>query len=149
MGSLYRQFQARAPLEGTPEFESLHHHIDLHEGGLNRSASLQGCYQIAALFMTLAIAIASGVVTGIFIISKSFCNELKLNLIKLGFILRMPILGKVPRQHLFDDELSWEIPESDELEHSTHKSTGSNEPMFQQVHPAGGKFTPGTVDSRL
>jgi len=126
--SLYRQFPARAPLEGTPEFETIHHFVNLHEGGLNRSASLQGCYQIAALFMTLAIAIASGVVT--------------------GFILRMPIIGRVPRQHLFDDELSWEIPESGELEHSSHKSTGSNEPMFHHTQHTA-KFTPGSADSRL
>lgn len=126
--SLYRQFPARAPLEGTPEFEKIHHYVNLHEGGLNRSASLQGCYQIAALFMTLAIAIASGVVT--------------------GFILRMPIIGRVPRQHLFDDELSWEVPESDDLEHTSHKSTGSNEPMFQHTHHTA-KFTPGAADSRL
>ena len=69
--SLYRQFPARAPLEGTPEFETIHHFVNLHEGGLNRSASLQGCYQIAALFMTLAIAIASGVVIGFILRMKS------------------------------------------------------------------------------
>ena len=25
--------------------------------------------------------------------------------------MRLPIIGKVPREHLFDDEMSWEVPE--------------------------------------
>jgi hypothetical protein len=63
--SLYRQFSARAPLPGTPEFTELHHHIGhLHNPGLGRSASMQGGYQIATLFVTLAVAISGGLVTG-------------------------------------------------------------------------------------
>ncbi|KAI9559795.1 hypothetical protein GHT06_013802 [Daphnia sinensis] len=91
--SLYRQFSARGPLEGTPEYVELHHHIEHLHPGLGRSASMQGGYQIATLFITLAIAISGGLVTGL--------------------IMRLPIFGKVPRDHLFDDELSWEVPESE------------------------------------
>ncbi len=45
-----------------------------------------------------------------------------------GFILRLPIFGKVPRDHLFDDELSWEVPEADHHgDHTTpmvHRAKG-------------------------
>ena len=27
--------------------------------------------------------------------------------------MRFPIIDKVPREHLFDDELSWEVPHAD------------------------------------
>lgn len=47
----------------------------------------------------------------------------------LGFILKMPIFGQVSREHLFDDELAWEVPEAD---HEDHRSAGSSEPMFVQ-----------------
>ena len=49
-----------------------------------------------------------------------------------GLILRLPFLcQQVPSEHLFDDELCWEVPEEDEEAHH-NKSTGSSEPMFQQ-----------------
>ncbi len=62
--SLFRQFSARAPLEGTPEFIELEQHIEHLEPGLGRSASTQGGFQIATLFVTLAVAISGGIVTG-------------------------------------------------------------------------------------
>lgn len=47
--SLYRQFPARAPMANTTEFLELSRHIDHLHAGLGRSASMQGCYQIAVL----------------------------------------------------------------------------------------------------
>lgn len=60
--SLYRQFPAR-----TPSHDMSDHHDGGHHGPVifDRSASAQGGYQIAALFITLAIAIGGGLVTGI------------------------------------------------------------------------------------
>lgn len=114
--SLYRQFSARGPLEGTAEYAELHHHIGHLHPGLGRSASMQGGYQIATLFITLAIAISGGLVTGVFIYILYVVSLLFVLIMKFsnsGLILRLPIFGKVPRDHLFDDELSWEVPEED------------------------------------
>lgn len=30
-----------------------------------------------------------------------------------GIFLKLPIFEQVPREHLFDDELSWEVPEEE------------------------------------
>ncbi|XP_046657634.1 ammonium transporter Rh type A-like [Daphnia pulicaria] len=111
--SLYRQFSARAPLAGTPEFIELEHHVEHLHAGLDRSASMQGGYQIATLFVTMAVAISGGLVT--------------------GFILRLPIFGKVPWDHLFDDELSWEVPEADHHQNRTASST----PMVHRAKSLG------------
>lgn len=35
-------------------------------------------------------------------------------------LLKLPLFDKVPREHLFDDELSWEVPE--EEHHEEHFS---------------------------
>ena len=52
---------------GTPEYNELHHHLsengELHHG-LGRTAIMQGCFQIACVFVTMAVSIAGGVVTG-------------------------------------------------------------------------------------
>ncbi len=65
---MYRQFPARLP-EAGPEFDKIKellHSAGMEdiEPGHGRSASTQGAYQIAALGMTLAVAIAGGLVTG-------------------------------------------------------------------------------------
>lgn len=104
--SLYRQFPARAPLAGTPEFEEIHTHFSGIHPGSGRSAAIQGCYQAAAMAMTIIVAIGGGLVTGV--------------------IMKSPLFGKVQREHLFDDELSWELPEEEEDKHSH----SANEPMF-------------------
>lgn len=58
------------------------------------------------LFISIAIAVSGGLVT--------------------GMILRLPIFGKVARDHLFDDQLSWELPESE----PDRKTSTCTEPMF-------------------
>lgn len=39
--------------------------------------------------------------------------------IELGILLKLPIFDQVPRHRLFDDELSWEVPEGEE--HDEHQ----------------------------
>ncbi|PVD27461.1 hypothetical protein C0Q70_12621 [Pomacea canaliculata] len=58
---------------------------------LNRSALEQGGYQMAALSVTLAIAIGGGILT--------------------GFILKIPFLDAPERDMLFDDQHSWNVAE--------------------------------------
>ena len=60
------------PKEGTEELTNLQNILgdpDLH-AGLGRSPNTQGAYQIAALGVTLVIAIAGGVVTGTLLVLK-------------------------------------------------------------------------------
>lgn len=53
----------------------------------------------------------------------------------IGFLLKLPIFDQVPRHRLFDDELSWEVPEEDEPdEHLLHQAEqGRN----KRTGPAG------------
>lgn len=66
LSSLYRQFPAMAPKENTTEFAQLQEILghDLHPG-YGRTPNVQGAYQIATLAITLAVAIAGGIVTGV------------------------------------------------------------------------------------
>jgi len=64
-------------------------------GGLGRSGLEQGGYQIAALVMTLGMAIVGGIVTGL--------------------ILKTPFFEQIDNTaDLFDDEKDWILP-NDEL----------------------------------
>ena len=52
----------------------------------------------------------------------------------------MPIFGKVPKSHLFDDELSWEVPDSghhqvEEVPHPPHNTSSS--PMVHHGKDVG------------
>ena len=70
---------------------------EFKEGGLGRTAMSQGSYQLAALVMTLLVAIVSGLVTGI--------------------IIRLPIFDQVrENEEMFDDEPNWIVPEGFSLE---------------------------------
>jgi len=104
--SLYRQFPARAPMANTSEFASIKAHYASVEPGYGRTATEQGYYQAAAMMMTFVVAIGGGLVT--------------------GMILRLPIFGKVHNDHLFDDTLSWELPDEEEANHVPSAS----EPMY-------------------
>lgn len=105
--SLYRQFPARAPMAGTPEFEEIKSHFAGIHPGQGRTGAEQGGYQAAAMAMTLVVAIGGGLVT--------------------GMILRLPIFGKVQKEHLFNDALSWELPDEEE----EHHAPTNTEPMFR------------------
>lgn len=74
-----------------------------------RTAMVQAGYQAAGLGTSLAIAIIGGLIT--------------------GFILRIPVWGQPPDQNCFDDQIYWEVPDSEnehnELlssEHGKHQS---------------------------
>lgn len=64
---------------------------DYKEGGSGRSGLEQGGFQIAALAVTLAMAIVGGLVTGL--------------------VMRLPIFEQVhDEEELFDDEPNWVTP---------------------------------------
>lgn len=44
-----------------------------------------------------------------------------------GLFLKLPIFDQVPREHLFDDELTWEVPEEDGEEQSLHQIYSARE----------------------
>lgn len=62
--SLYRQFPARSPVNGSTEFSDLKYYNNKIEPGQGRTASEQAGYQLAALVVTLAISIIGGLATG-------------------------------------------------------------------------------------
>jgi hypothetical protein len=62
------------------------------QGGLGRTPVQQGGYQMAALAMTLAVALISGVIT--------------------GYIMKLPIIEQIDEcEEMFDDEPHWVTPE--------------------------------------
>ncbi|KAI9560812.1 hypothetical protein GHT06_011764 [Daphnia sinensis] len=62
--SLYRQFPARSPLNSSSEFLKIEYYNLRIDPGVERTASQQAGYQIAALVVTLVIAIVGGLGTG-------------------------------------------------------------------------------------
>ena len=77
---------------------------------MGRSALVQGGYQIAAVVLTLAIAIVSGSITGL--------------------IMRIPILEQIEEDDLFDDSPHWIVPDDyDQVaadpKHETEKMTAT------------------------
>lgn len=93
--SLYEIFPARAPSSEMKVSEMR----DIYgiSPGLNRTAGQQAAYQLLALAITVAIAVISGLVTGL--------------------IMRMSICGAISEEQKFDDEVNWEMEED-----STHES---------------------------
>ncbi|CAG7724067.1 unnamed protein product [Allacma fusca] len=89
--SLYLQYPARAPFAGSKELVDLRQDLVKAEPGLNRSATEQAVYQLAALGVTLLIGLVGGAVT--------------------GAILRIPLFNKVPQEQIFDDTQFWQVPE--------------------------------------
>ena len=70
---------------------------EFKEGGLGRSSLDQGLFQLAALGVTLLIAIVSGLIT--------------------GFIMKLPIFEQIKdTEDMFDDEPNWHVPEGFSLE---------------------------------
>lgn len=61
-----------------------------------RSPAEQGGFQVAGLVATLAIALASGTLT--------------------GFLMKLPIWDQLLQEELFDDEAFWEMPSLNEYE---------------------------------
>nr|AEA41159.1 Rh-like protein [Metacarcinus magister] len=93
--SLYEIFPARAPLEDSLELQKLQEVLPDLEGGSGISGTSQALYQLLALLVTLVIAIAGGIVTGI--------------------VLRLKPLALLKTEELYEDE-KWWIMEAEEDE---------------------------------
>lgn len=90
---LYEFYPSRVPVFNSTEYLSLDlANTTYAEGGLGRSGPEQGGYQIAALVLTLTLAIGGGILT--------------------GFIIRLPMMEQIEDlDDMFDDTSSWETPE--------------------------------------
>lgn len=62
--SLYLQFPARAPHSNSSALNDVNEVLMFLEPGDNRSALQQAGYQLAALMVTLVVAIVGGLLTG-------------------------------------------------------------------------------------
>jgi len=89
---LYDFYPSRIPPQNSTEYVELKlSGTSYHKGGSGRSGLEQGGFQIAALAVTLAMAIVGGLVTGI--------------------VMRLPIFEQVhDEEELFDDEPNWVTP---------------------------------------
>jgi ammonium transporter Rh len=85
---------------------------------------MQALYQLAALGVTLLIAIVGGTLTGL--------------------LLRTSIFGKVPEEQHFEDEFLWEVPEEDQCPHIKQKSSevGTSNRTFDLEMTDGDKVSP-------
>ncbi|XP_070201915.1 ammonium transporter Rh type B-B-like isoform X2 [Littorina saxatilis] len=89
--TLYRQFPPRVPSnESSLEFQMIKQHMDV-EPGLGRTGSQQAAFQIAALGITLLVAIVGGLLVGV--------------------IVRFVPLNQPRGLYLFEDKDNWEVPE--------------------------------------
>ena len=73
---MYLQFPARIPIEDSIDYQNIKQHfshIQMEEimPGIGRTAGRQAAFQIAALFVTLSIALIGGLLTGTYILKLS------------------------------------------------------------------------------
>ncbi|XP_006867233.1 PREDICTED: ammonium transporter Rh type C [Chrysochloris asiatica] len=74
--------------------EGLAHAFDLESGKTNRTTDLQGSFQAAGIFVSIAMALVGGGVVGI--------------------ILKLPFWAQPADENCFEDEIYWEMPEKQE-----------------------------------
>ncbi|XP_037367333.1 ammonium transporter Rh type C [Talpa occidentalis] len=72
--------------------EGLAHAFDFDSAKANWNASLQGKFQAAGLFVSLAMALVGGIL--------------------VGLILKLPVWGQAADENCFEDAIYWEMPES-------------------------------------
>ncbi|XP_006058262.3 ammonium transporter Rh type C [Bubalus kerabau] len=70
--------------------EGLAYAFGIERSKLNWSPNMQGRFQAAGLFVSLAMALAGGIIVGV--------------------ILRLPFWGQAPDENCFEDAVYWEIP---------------------------------------
>lgn len=89
---MYSFYPSRIPLFNSTEYVNLTSYApQFIEGGAGRSAATQGAYQMAALCLTLIVAIVSGMITGL--------------------IMRSPIFEQIKENdEMFDDQSNWITP---------------------------------------
>ncbi|XP_077570604.1 rh50-like protein [Stigmatopora nigra] len=88
--SLYETFGHRAPKEGDPKLLELQALIPGLQPGLGRTAQEQACFQVAAMFSTIAVAAIGGLLTGL--------------------VLKMPYLAPPSDDLCFDDHIYFDMP---------------------------------------
>jgi ammonium transporter Rh len=90
---LYTFYPARTPSINSTDFSQFNLKDTIfYEGGDGRSASSQAWYQLAAIGVTLIIAIVGGVIT--------------------GFVMKLPIFEQInDEEEMFDDEPAWITPD--------------------------------------
>ncbi|OQV17232.1 Ammonium transporter Rh type C-like 2 [Hypsibius exemplaris] len=86
----YTQFPKHAPLANTKEFLDLKALYPDLQPGLGWTPAIQAGYQMAAMGVTLALAIGGAVLT--------------------GMVLRLPIWDAVNEYNVFEDDTHWELP---------------------------------------
>ncbi|CAL1277257.1 unnamed protein product [Larinioides sclopetarius] len=91
--SLYHLYPARSPTENSTDLQRIRSVLKRIDSGDNWSEASQAYAQLEALFTTLAIAIAGGILT--------------------GYIIRRPMFDPPKKHQIFDDTDYWEIPEED------------------------------------
>ncbi len=106
---LYVFYPSRIPVVNSTEYVTFGlADTEFKLGGLGRSALEQGLYQLAALGMTLVVAVVSGMLT--------------------GFVMRLPVFEQVRDcEQMFDDEPNWIVPEGFSLELKGVKGMELNE----------------------
>jgi ammonium transporter Rh len=90
---LYVFYPSRTPTTNSTDFGDFNlGNTEFRDGGLGRTASAQAGYQLAALGVTLGIAILGGILT--------------------GFIMKIPVIEQIEEvEEMFDDEPHWITPE--------------------------------------
>ncbi|KAG9339708.1 hypothetical protein JZ751_023354 [Albula glossodonta] len=88
--SLYQTFNYRAPPEGDPKLLELQQVIPDLQPGLGRSAREQALWQVAAMGVSVGVAVVGGVLTGL--------------------VMKLPFLAPPPDECCYDDELFFDVP---------------------------------------
>ena len=90
---LYVFYPSRTPIANSTDYANFTlESTDFAKGGLGRTAVMQGGYQMAALALTLGMALIGGIIT--------------------GYIMKLPIIEQVQDvEEMFDDEPNWITPE--------------------------------------
>lgn len=109
---LYVFYPSRIPKINSEDYIKFNlTNTEFKDGGLGRTASAQAGYQLAALSVTLGIAILGGLLTGL--------------------ILRIPFIEQVDENNeLFDDQSNWLTPKDfSDRNSSLNSSSNSNDRM--------------------
>ncbi|KAL5019945.1 hypothetical protein ScPMuIL_002837 [Solemya velum] len=89
-------FPAMAPVDNSTLLQEIHSNFTGVVAGMGRTGAEQGGYQLAALVLTLVLAIVGGIVT--------------------GFVMRLPVLDPPEPDMMYNDADYWHMPdEEDEL----------------------------------
>ncbi|XP_075431288.1 ammonium transporter Rh type C isoform X2 [Ascaphus truei] len=80
----------------------------------NRTPSIQGGFQAAGIFVSLAFAFVGGTI--------------------VGFILKLPFWGEPADENCFDDAVYWEVPDEDEDVETGKQYVAHEPPSLMQSH---------------